>query len=188
MADGVHAGRVVLGEVLGPHGVRGALRVRLEGEDHGHLERAECLWLGAGPDDSHAEPYRVKSARAGRPGEALLELHELRTREGAEALGGLLVMGAAALLEALPEGEFYWYQLIGCQVMEEGGRVLGRLQGLLETGAHDVFVVRGEDQQDRLYPAAQDLLREIDVAAERIVIAVPTAIETEAGDADEGTA
>lgn len=167
------AARVVLGEVLGPHGIHGALRIRLQGEDERHLRGADRIFLGAGSDDSHAVEYTVRGVRAGRAGEAIVELAEITRREGAEALGGLIVAAAAELLEPLPEGEFYWYQLIGCRVFDETGEELGRLRGLLETGAHDVFVVEGVDKAEQLYPAAEPLLREIDIAEGRIVIAVP---------------
>ncbi len=165
--------RVVLGEVLGPHGRRGALRIRIHGDDAHHLTRATRVEIGSGPGDAHAVSYRVREARSGRPGEAFLALHGVADREAAEALGGLLVLLDAGQLDPLPEGEFYWYELIGCSVYDEAGQPLGRLCGLVETGAHDVFVVEGEDATQRFYPAAGALLREIDPQARRIVIAVP---------------
>ena len=41
---------------------------------------------------------------------------------------------------------------------------------LLETGAHDVLVVRGEDGRDRLIPTARELMREVDLEQGRIVV------------------
>ena len=172
------ASRVVLGEVLGPHGRRGALRVRIHGEDAHHLTRATRVEIGDDPEDAHAVEYGVREVGSGRPGEARLVLDGVGDREAAEALGGLLVLLDVALLDPLPDGEFYWYELIGCEVYDEEGRSLGRLSGLLETGAHDVFVVEREDATQRLFPAAEALLREVDPhapAGGRIVIAVPEA-------------
>ena len=172
----VPTSRVVLGEVLGPHGRRGALRIRLQGDDARHLGRAALVALGQDRDDPHAREYGVREAGPTRAGEARLVLDGVASREAAEALGGFQVLGDPALLEPLPEGEFYWYELIGCVVYDEEGQRLGRLTGLLETGAHDVFIVEGEDGTEQLFPAAAALLREVDPARGRIVIAVPEAV------------
>lgn len=169
------ASRVVLGEVLGPHGRRGAMRIRLFGDDVRHLARAPQIELGHGSEDRRPRRYTVREVAPGRPGEARLTLEGVVDRDAAEALGGLVVLGDPSHLDPLPAGEFYWYELIGCSVYDESGRSLGRLRGLLETGAHDVFVVEGEDGSEQLFPAAQELLREVDPTAGRIVVAVPDA-------------
>lgn len=55
--------------------------------------------------------------------------------------------------EQLPEagdGQFYWSDLIGLKVVHRDGTVLGKVTSLLETGAHDVMVVNGE--QERIIP------------------------------------
>ncbi len=61
--------------------------------------------------------------------------------------------------EALPElaaEEFYWYQLKGLRVVNQGNEDLGKVVSLLETGANDVLVVQGDassvDEQERLIP------------------------------------
>ncbi len=179
------ASRVVLGEVLGPHGRRGALRIRLHGDDAHHLEGAQQVELGDHADDRRARVFAVREAAAGRSGEARLVLAGVESPEAAEALAGLLVLGDPTQLDPLPRGEFYWYELVGCAVYDESGAALGRVRGLLETGAHDVLVVEGEGGTERLFAAADALLREVDPAAGRIVIAVPEAEAVVDGDQEE---
>ncbi len=61
-------------------------------------------------------------------------------------------------------GEYYWHQLIGLRVVNLRGEALGRVDSLLETGANDVLVVRGEDE--RLIPFAQpQIVRQVDLQA-----------------------
>lgn len=75
--------------------------------------------------------------------------------------------------ELLPEsgdGEYYWRDLIGLRVKLDDGRDLGRVTTMLETGANDVLVVRGDDdsldQRERLLPwTPGDVV--LDVALER---------------------
>ena len=80
------------------------------------------------------------------------------------------MFGRAEDLPALPEGEHYWYELVGCDLETEGGRRVGRIREIWETGAHDVLVVERDDGATCLVPTARELLREIDVEARRVVV------------------
>jgi 16S rRNA processing protein RimM len=102
-----------------------------------------------------------------------LALRGIGSREAAQALVGALVGVEAGQLAPLPSGEFYWYQLVGCTVVSSHGRALGTVRALWDTGAHDVLVVEDERGAEVLLPAAEDLLREVDVERGRIVIEVP---------------
>lgn len=165
--------RVALGEVLGAHGRAGEVRVRIFGDGPANLLRAPALALGAGPDDPAARVFEVVGATPGRPQDIRLALRGVESREAAQALAGLVVSGEARHLTPLPDGEFYWYQLVGCVVWAHDGRALGTVRALWDTGAHDVLVVEDERGEEVLLPAAAALLREVDVAARRIVIEVP---------------
>jgi 16S rRNA processing protein RimM len=173
------AARVVLGEVVGAHGTRGELRARILGDGPGNLGRAPAVALvgrSAGPDDAAARVFEVEATRPGRPGELRLTLRGVTSREAAEALAGLLVAGDTAHLEPLPEGEFYWFELVGCAVEASDGRALGTVRALWDTGAADVLVLEGSRGEEVLLPAAAELLREVDVARGRIVIDVPAGL------------
>lgn len=70
-----------------------------------------------------------------------------------EQAAGLIGAEIAVLREALPEtgeGQYYWSDLVGFEVQRSDGSTLGILDHLLETGAHDVMVVKGESE--RLIP------------------------------------
>ena len=71
--------------------------------------------------------------------------------------------------EALPEAaenEYYWSDLIGLEVVNVQGEVLGKVTDLLETGANDVLVVEGE--RERLLPFTAQVILKVDLAAGRI--------------------
>jgi 16S rRNA processing protein RimM len=168
--------RVTLGRVIGAHGLRGELRVRLaEGTDN-NLRAVSSVWLAREEGDPKAVEARVRAVGSGRRGEARLALDGVEGRKAAEALRGRLVQAGVAELGPLAAGEYYQYQLVGCRVEDVAGRVLGVVQGIWETGAADVLVVMDAAQREILVPAACEILREVDVAARRIVIDPPAGL------------
>ena len=162
---------IVLGRVLGAHGVRGWVRVRYEGDGPAHLVRAERVTLARDERGTAARTYEVEGGGTGRAGEARLKLVGIGDRDAANALKGSWVLGQAAGLEVLPDGEFYWYQLVGCRVETEDGTPVGTVREIWETGAHDVLVVKRDDGRQVLIPTAQELLPEIDLDEKRLVVA-----------------
>jgi 16S rRNA processing protein RimM len=161
--------RVVLGRVLGAHGVRGGLRIRYLGDGPGHLLEADSVFLTP-KGDGRARSYEVERAGPGRPGEVRVFLRGVDSREAAEALRGATVEVPEAALEALPEGEFYWFELVGCSVETEAGDAVGTVRELWETGPQDLLVVKGLDGRDRLIPTTRELVPEIDLEARRVVV------------------
>jgi 16S rRNA processing protein RimM len=82
------------------------------------------------------------------------------------------VVAEVSQLEALPEGEYYSYQLVGCRVEGADGQLIGTVREVWPTGAVDVLVVEGEKGERQLIPAAEDQLRRVDIEARRIVIEI----------------
>jgi 16S rRNA processing protein RimM len=113
--------------------------------------------------------WRVRSARV-RGNLVYLRLHDLDDRTAAESLRGQDVLVAREDAVHLPEGEFFWDQVIGLQVEDTSGRPLGAVTEILETGANDVYIVKGPDRREILVPAIKDVVRLIDPSAGRMVI------------------
>lgn len=172
------AERIVLGEVVGAHGLAGELRVRITGDVPDHLLAAEVVWLGKRARDPEARRRVVTGAGMAPRGEVRLRLEGVSRREDVQPLVGLLVTASPELLPELPEGEFYWYELVGCRVESAQGEDIGTVREIWETGAHDVLLVEDADGVRRLVPTAEALLETIDLAAKRIVVAdVPGLLE-----------
>lgn len=67
----------------------------------------------------------------------------------------------------LDEHEFYYSDIIGCTVFD-GDRPIGRVTEIFETGANDVWVVKGD--KEHLIPYIADVVKEVDIEGRRIVI------------------
>jgi 16S rRNA processing protein RimM len=99
----------------------------------------------------------------------LLKLEGCNDRNDAEELRDLLVQIPIDEAAPLEEGEYYHFQLIGVEVMTESGEGLGRVTEVLETGANDVYVVRGS-RGEVLIPAIESVVRELDLETNRMVV------------------
>lgn len=147
-----------MGRVSGAYGVRGWLRVRSD------CEPAEQLLDYSPWQLKTAAGWRCHALEAGRShGSGLVaKLASVDDRDEARALVGADIAVARSLLPRLAEGEYYWNDLIGLGVVTRHGRPLGRVTGLMPTGANDVLVVSGE--RERLIP----------FIPEQVVLAVST--------------
>ena len=99
-----------------------------------------------------------------------LKLRGVADRDAAEALRGSLLLIDVADLPALPAGQHYRFELIGCVAFSAAGVRFGVVSEVWDTGAaHDVLVIAGDDGKQRLLPMVAALMREKDIAGQRIV-------------------
>jgi len=162
----------VLGRIVGAHGLGGQLRVHYFGGVPDNLMKLKVARLVESADEADVEPFEVTQVIAGRREEVRMTLAGVENRESAERLRGKLVITDASQLEALPEGEYYTYEWVGCRVEGADGSSIGTVREVWATGAVDVLVVEDETGTQQLIPAMESQLREIDVEARRIVIEI----------------
>jgi 16S rRNA processing protein RimM len=163
--------RLLAGRVTGAHGLRGRLRIRFEeGAAEGLLGAAHLL---LGDREETARRCEVREARPGRRGEVCIALAEIADRTAADALRGARVWFEAAQLAGLPAGEYWAFELIGCEVEDASGRRVGRVSEVGSTGAQDLLVVAGVGGVEHLIPAVRSWWREVDLAGRRIVMELP---------------
>ena len=97
-------------------------------------------------------------------------IDEVADRDAAAALTGQLIgVPAAALPEIAGDDEFYWRELVGCQVISTTGENLGVIDHLLETGANDVMFIRG-DGGETLVPFVDEFVESVDIAGRKVTV------------------
>lgn len=96
-------------------------------------------------------------------------LQGVETREAAEALNGAEIRVNRAAFPAAEEDEWYWADLEGLEVRTLEGERLGRVSGLMATGANDVLIVEGPRR--RLIPFLPgSRVREVNLAKRRLIV------------------
>ncbi len=138
---------VLIGSISGCHGVRGWLKVYSYTRPRENITRYR-RWLIDG------QLYRVKATKHGKS--VIVKIEGIDDRDAAARLVGKEIYLPRTSLPALEEGQYYWNDLIGMDVVNVEGDAFGTVSKLLETGAHDVLVIEGEDRQ-RLVPFVMDV-------------------------------
>lgn len=155
---------VVVGRVVRPHGVRGELRVLPETD---FPERLTTLGQAVLVRDERSEAVRIEAVR--RTGDAVLvKVAGIDTPEAAAAWRGAVLAVPRELAAPLPEGRHYVFDVLGLTVETEAGEILGAVDEVLRTPAHDVYVVRG--RREVLIPAIASVVLRIEPAERRMVI------------------
>lgn len=129
-----------------------------------HLANLETLYIG--PRHAPLNLLRLRRTPAGM----IVLLDGITNRDQAERLRGSLVY--IHLDDAIPlgDGEVYLYQIQGIRVVSDAGEELGKLTGLIETGANDVYIITGEHGKEMLLPAIPDVIRQIDVENQLMMV------------------
>ena len=132
---------LTVGIIVKPQGLKGEVRVK---------SRTDFPETRFAPDsqltlfhDSFSSPRRVTVERY-RPhkGIFVVKFRELNAFEEVEPLCGATLKIAREDIHALDEHEYYFYEIIGCEVFTTEGERLGTIDDILQPGANDVWVVK----------------------------------------------
>jgi 16S rRNA processing protein RimM len=148
------------GRVAGSYGVRGWLRVVVDEPD---LLADQPTWWLAGA----AYPVRETKVHSGT---LLAKLEGIDSPELAKTFKGKAV--SVPRPEA-GKGRYYWSDLVGLEVVNEQGVVLGAVKEMFSNGAHDVMrvsVMEVAGEKERLLPFVPAYIKQIDLQKKRIEV------------------
>jgi len=156
---------VVMGRVMAPWGVKGALKIEPFGSGSGNLCKHSAWWVG-----KPGKLSEVAVAECRAHGAYLVARFEgCNSPEQAAAYRGAEVALKREDLPRPAEHEFYQVDLVGLEVVNGQGERLGRVAGFITTGANDVMRVAHESGE-RLVPATAEVIRKVDLAAGTIEV------------------
>jgi 16S rRNA processing protein RimM len=165
--DGDESLLVMMGRIVGPFGLQGWLKVKAFTEAPEGLGGFPIWLVGArgGWREMALEDFEVHSKGP------VAKLAGCDDREGAEKLRGCDVAIRRAQLGEAREGTMYWVDLVGLEVVDEGGAVLGKVEALFETGETSVMVVRASPAGgERMIPFVAQYVKAVDREKRRITV------------------
>lgn len=153
---------VVVGKLRRPHGIKGEMLMDVLTDFPDRLRRSQTVFVGEGH-----EPQVIASLRW-QDRAILVAFDGFEDVDAVGVLRNQFVYRKVADLPRLPEGEYYFHELIGLRVVDEQGQELGILSEILETGANDVYLVKGQDGEEILLPVLESVILSVDLEKREI--------------------
>lgn len=169
-----------LARITGAFGVKGWIKLAPFSADADALQDAAEWYITPGTGKQAGprlfnEVLKCKVVQLKPQGDTLVaQLQGVDDRDWAQALRGATIAMPRSAFPALPEGEFYWLDLIGLNVRNREGVDLGQVSELLSNGPQSVLVVQQQGEQEgkpeeRLIPFVDAYVDEV-LLSERLII------------------
>lgn len=160
--------RVLLGRILGPHGIRGDVVI----ETYTAAAR-DIATYGPLQSEDGTRHFEVKVLRE-TPKGIIARISGVSDRNAAEPLKGVSLFVERARLPETEEGEFYHADLVGLRAEDGEGRHIGEVVGVPNYGAGDLLELRLQGtRKTELIPFTQTYVPDVDVAGGRVVVVLP---------------
>jgi 16S rRNA processing protein RimM len=157
---------VAIGQIVRSFGVKGDVRVKSLSDVPGRFEGLREVTI----ETPSGKTIETVVSRVRKDLDSyVIGLEALSTPEEAALFRGSLLKIPEDQVPALPDGQYYEFQLIGMTVKDEQGQPLGMLEDIMETASHPVFVVRGPGRE-WLVPGRQAVIASMDVAQRTMIV------------------
>ncbi|MBR5913517.1 MAG: 16S rRNA processing protein RimM [Selenomonadaceae bacterium] len=156
---GKNLDEIIIGKLGKVRGLGGELRIIPLTDFEGRFDDLKEIFVGG---------KLMPVASVNHIGEEIfIKFAGIDNRESAKTLTNKFLTVPRSQAAPLDEGEFYTFDIIGCEVFA-GDKKIGVVNEVLKTGSNDVFQVKGETEI--LIPALKSVVEKIDVANKKIFI------------------
>ncbi|MCX7219878.1 MAG: ribosome maturation factor RimM [Burkholderiales bacterium] len=166
---------VLVGYISGAFGLQGWVKVRPYSSTADAVLSAKTWWLESPQQPQLRDIQRLECKIHGE--DVVARLSGVADRNAAEALKGTTVKISRSHFPVLPEGEFYWLDLIGLSVENLQGESLGVVRDLMDNGAHPILRVAQVDvpeselaKHERLIPFVDNFVKDVDQVARKVTV------------------
>ena len=150
---------ITIGEIVKTRGLRGCMKVVSFVDTQDISAELEFVYI----QDNSEQKKLYNLRKIDISGKFLfIELTTIDDVDLAKTFVGCKVVIPRNFLKELPEGEYYWRDIIGLNVYSEEGKLLGQIESVFPTGSNDVYVCKG-GEREILLPAIAEVIKLIDV-------------------------
>jgi len=157
------------GEIIKTRGLRGCMKVLSYLEDKSNFSKPDFIYIEINPGQK--KHFCLKNIeKSGRA--FFIELEEINDVESAKDFVGCKVYLPKDILKRLPDGEYYFRDIIGLDVYSEDGNYIGKIESIFPTGSNDVYVCRRKNKEI-LLPAISHVIKKIDINRQIMTVKIP---------------
>src|SRR5690625_337730 len=156
-----------IGKIVNTHGIHGEVKVVRITDFEERFEPGNTVYA-AGKSDPLIQ-LTIESHRHHK-GFDLLRFQNYNTINDIEHLKGLNLKIEESQLTELEENEYYYHEIIGCEVYTVNDEKIGFVKEILSPGANDVWVVKQPQGKDVLIPFIEEIVKEIHIKTQKIII------------------
>ena len=165
--------RILIGVIVGAHGVRGEVKIKSF-----TAAAADVAAYGAVTDEAGTRQLKLKPVGQAK-GTVVARIDGVADRNAAEALKGLRLYVSRAALPDTGEDEFYCADLIGLPLQLSDGSAYGRIKNVEDFGAGDVVEIDLEAGGTEFQPLTRRIFPVLDPKGGRAVIEPPSVVEAQ---------
>lgn len=167
--------RILIGKIVASVGLKGEVKVYSYAEKIQRYEKIEEILTSESSQGETKEidiyGFKIESVRY-KGDTVILKLHGVYDREAADRLKNRYVYMNACDLEPLPEGEYYIRELIGFDVTDQSGEIIGKLENIDANTAQKLYVVRKNNGEMAYIPGVDEFVIKVDKDKKKIEVKV----------------
>jgi len=162
---------VAIGKVLSAHGIAGLVKVMPFTDNPDRINNLEQVELLSGETQRRVEVIDVSVH--GRFW--LVKLQGIENRDEASKISGSFLVIPKNERAVLPEGSYYFDQLIDLTVQSVSGEYIGIIVEVISRGGHDQYLVKRTESNGKelLIPAVRQFVKKVDLAAGKMIVDLP---------------
>ncbi len=155
-----------------PRGLTGEIYLEMLSDNPERFEKTNLFRIESAEGWTEIEIIATKMV-SGRP---VVNIKGVKTVEEVKPFAGELLYISADELGTLPEGQYYYFDLIGCKVTDTKGNDLGRILNIENYPANEVWVIITPEKKQCLFPAVKDFVEKVDIENKVVIIDPPEGI------------
>jgi 16S rRNA processing protein RimM len=167
-------GFVLIGKIVGAHGIRGAVKVYSEEEASVEIYKKGLTVLLV-DDRGKAAHHTIQWSEPYKKG-FRIAFNGICDRNASEAIIGARLYIDEAEIPPLEKGTYYWSDLIGLAVHDVKAGYIGQISSIMPTAGHDVYIVQDPDKganYEVLIPALASVVIDVDLEQQMMQVDVP---------------
>lgn len=156
-----------VGKIVNTHGIRGEVKVLRISDFAERFAIGETLYVVK----EREEPFPlIIDGHRMHQGFDLVHFRDYDNINDVEQFKGAQLKITEEQLTELEEDEYYYHEIIGCDVYTNDEEKIGKISEILAPGANDVWVVKQSTGKDLLIPYIEDVVKEVDITNKKVII------------------